>query len=57
MIELFHGTEEPDIPFLNVVEEGHPPADILFSHANYQPQISLGEMCLRDPCLLLDVSR
>ena len=49
VVELFDRADEADVAFLNEVQEGHSPADVLLGDADDEAQVCLGEMALGAP--------
>src|SRR5205809_5639117 len=52
VVELLDGADEPDVPFLDEIEERHAPTDVLLRDRHHQSQVRLGEVVPRIVALL-----
>ena len=46
VVELFHGLDQPQVPFLDQIQEQHAPAHIPFGNADHQTQVGFGQTFL-----------
>ena len=57
VVELLDGPDQPHVAFLDQIEEGHAPADVLLGNADHKSQVGLGEGVLGVLVALLDELR
>ena len=53
VVELFDGADEADVAFLNEIQEGHAPADVLFGDTDDKAEVCLCEVALGAPARYL----